>query len=65
MVPMFSWRDPALVSRRKELLDKYRAAGAISDETYARSLASMGLKTSDQTATRAGQGGARGGGLGA
>jgi hypothetical protein len=49
---MFSHRDPAMVSRRVELLDKYRAAGAISDETYDKSLESMGLKPGQHPATR-------------
>jgi len=41
------WRNPVAVSRRRELLDKYRAGGAISDETYRKSLESMGLKPED------------------
>jgi len=40
-------RNPVAISRRRELLDKYRAGGAISDETYLKSLASMGLKPED------------------
>ena len=51
-IPMFSRRDPAMVSRRIELLDKYRAAGAISDETYDKSLESMGLKSVEPPTTR-------------
>ncbi len=52
MLPVFSRRDPAMISRRVELLDKYRAAGVISDETYDKSLESMGLKPDQQPATR-------------
>ena len=52
MTATFSNRDPAMVSRRMELLDKYRVAGAISDETYDKSLESMGLKPDQQPATR-------------
>lgn len=54
--PMFSRRDPAMVSRRIELLDKYRAAGAISDETYDKSLESMGRKPTQTATTRPNEG---------
>jgi len=41
MVPLFSNRDPQMVVQQKDLLDKYRAAGVISEETYRRSLAAV------------------------
>ena len=50
--PLFGHRDPAMVLRRRELLDKYRAAGAISDETYVKSIESMGLKATERAVTR-------------
>ncbi|NQU39421.1 MAG: hypothetical protein HQ523_05665 [Lentisphaerae bacterium] len=45
-------RSPEMVSRRQELLDKYHGAGAISKETYTKSLVAMGLKPSDSTIPR-------------
>jgi len=52
MTPIFGHHDPAMVSRRRALLDKYREAGAISVETYAKSVESMGLKATERAVTR-------------
>ena len=54
--PIFDDRDPAMVSRRRELLDKYRAAGTISDETYVKNIESLGLKPTERSTTRPDEG---------
>lgn len=41
MDPLFSHRSPAMVAQQKDLLEKYRAAGVISEETYRKSLAAV------------------------
>jgi hypothetical protein len=41
-------RSSELVSQRRDLLDKYHGAGAISEETYAKSLEAMGLKSANR-----------------
>jgi len=51
-----SVREPVQVSRRVELLERYRAAGAISDETYAKSMKAMGVDSGVGAATRPGDG---------
>ncbi|MCX5682952.1 MAG: hypothetical protein NT049_04630 [Planctomycetota bacterium] len=41
MSPFFSRRNPEMVSQQKDLLEKYRAAGVINEETYRKSLAAV------------------------
>ena len=41
MDPLFSRRDPKMVVQQKDLLDKYRVSGIISEETYRKSLAGI------------------------
>jgi len=41
MSPMFSSRNPDMVPARVELLDKFRARGLISEQTYTKTLAAM------------------------
>lgn len=50
MDPLFSHRDPQTVVRQKALLDKYRAAGVISDNTYRKSLAAVEPEKAQQPA---------------
>ena len=41
MSPMFRRRDPKMVVRQKELLQRFHAAGAIGDATYRKSLSAI------------------------
>lgn len=43
MSPLFSRRDPAMVSRQKDLLSQYLASGAISDAAYRRAMDALRL----------------------
>jgi hypothetical protein len=53
MIPFFSRRDPQMVVQQKDLLDKYRAAGVISEETYKKSLAAVEpVKPQEPAATK-------------
>jgi hypothetical protein len=51
MSPLFRRRDPAMVVRQKELLQRFHAAGAINDATYRKSLSALAPR-------RPGEGGA-------
>ena len=48
---------PGAVQRRKELLEKYHAAGVIGDEAYRKALAGMDGEATTRPATRPGEGG--------
>jgi hypothetical protein len=41
MSPLFRRRDPAMVVRQKELLQRFHAAGVIGDATYRKSLSAL------------------------
>jgi len=41
MSPLFSDRNPELVPRQKELLDKYRDAGVLGDQAYHKAMAAL------------------------
>jgi hypothetical protein len=53
MIPLFSVHEPKMAARQRELLDKYRAAGVISEETYRKSLAAVEpVKAQEPPATK-------------
>jgi len=50
MAPLFYRRDPQMLARRRELLERYRRRGVIGQEAYEKALSAMELKLGEPPA---------------
>ncbi len=54
MSPLFSHRNPKMVARQRELLDRYHRSGVIGDDTFAKAMSALELGAASQPTSQAG-----------